>query len=407
MANGPSHPLPILPAPTPRQRLTARVRATAAANGLALAAVATAEPFSALVPLLLARLAAGRLDGFDWFTPERAIESADPRTIHPDPVSILSVGLAYHVPDPGKPDDGVPRGRIARYARGADYHRLLRQRMDAFVEDLARQLGRDIVSRRVTDTARIVDRAVAARAGLGWYGKNACIIVPGHGSWVLLGEILLDLDLEPDPPLDRNCGRCSICIDACPTGAIVAPYEIDAPRCLSFQTIEQRGPIPRHLRPLLGDWVFGCDVCQDVCPYCHAAAASGPADPRFAPRAPENAYPSLPWLLTMTEEQFRATWRGTPVIRAKRRGLARNAAVALAAALAGPDEALVRLHAAWALGRFGGRQARAALYRARANDPDADVRAEAALALDEDRSATGGPARTGSAPATGAARRRG
>ena len=113
----------------------------------------------------------------------------------------------------------------------------------------------------------IVDRAVAARSGLGWYGKHSCLIVPGHGSWVLLGAMLLDIKLRPDQPLTLNCGRCSICLDRCPTGAIVAPYTIDTPACLSFQTIEQRGAIPRELRTAMGDWVFGCDVCQDVCPY--------------------------------------------------------------------------------------------------------------------------------------------
>jgi epoxyqueuosine reductase len=388
----PNHaPLPIIAPPTPRQLLTAVVKRVAAEHGLTLARVTTADPFTTLVPILLDRIGAGRMDGFDWFTPQRAIESTDPRTIHPDPVSILSVGMACHVPDPGKPADGVLRGRIARYARGEDYHRVLRARMDAMVDTLAARLGRDIVSRRVTDTARLVDRAVAARAGLGWYGKNACIIVPGHGSWVLLGEIVLDLDLEPDAPLDRSCGQCAICIDRCPTGAIVAPYEIDAPRCLSFQTIEQRGPIPRELRAALGDWIFGCDVCQEVCPYDRAAIRQ--PDPVFAPRAIDNAYPSLPWLLEMSETAFRETYRGTPVIRAKRPGLARNAAVALgntrddaaiaplAAALAGHDSSLVRLHAAWSLGRFDAGTARAALDRAQRNDPDPDVRAEAIVAL--------------------------
>jgi epoxyqueuosine reductase len=218
------------------------------------------------------------------------------------------------------------------------------------------------------------------RAGLGWYGKHSCLIVPGHGSWVLLGELVLDLELEPDAPLERDCGRCAICLDKCPTGAIVGPYTVDAPRCLSFQTIEQRGAIPREIRPLLGDWVYGCDVCQEVCPY--TGAAREPADPAFAPRSLANAYPSLAWLLRMTEAEFRETYRGTPVLRAKRRGLARNAAVALgnvgteadvpvlAEALAGHDEPLVRGHAAWALGRLGGREARPALERARRLDPD-------------------------------------
>ncbi|MGI9253297.1 MAG: tRNA epoxyqueuosine(34) reductase QueG [Thermomicrobiales bacterium] len=384
-------PLILSPQPTPRQRLTQMVKRTAAEHGLSLARVTTADPFSDLVPILLDRIQSGHLAGLDWFTPQRAIESIDPATIHPAPVSILSVGLPYHTPDPGKPDDGVHRGRIARYARGEDYHRVLRQRMDQFVETLAADLGRDIVSRRVTDTARVVDRAVAARSGLGWYGKNACIIVPEHGSWVILGEVLLDLDLEPDAPLHRNCGQCAICIDRCPTGAIVAPYVIDAPTCLSFQTIEQRGPIPHELRRHLGDWVFGCDVCQTVCPYDRAA--TGPHDPVFAPRAIENAYPSLEWLLAISESEFRDTYRGTPVIRAKRHGMARNAAVALGntgddrsvppliAALETHDHPLVRTHAAWSLGVIGGSAAISALDHTRTHDPDPDVRAEAVAAL--------------------------
>jgi epoxyqueuosine reductase len=385
-------PLHLLPPPTPRQRLTDDVKRLAAEHGLSIARVTGAEPFSDLVPLLLERIAAGRLDGLDWFTPARAIESTDPRSIHPDPRSILSVALAYHTPDPGKPDDGILRGRIARYARGLDYHKLLRTRMDAFVDALAAALGREVDSRRVTDTARVVDRAVAARSGLGWYGKNACIIVPGHGSWVVLGEILLDLDLEPDPPLDRNCGRCTICIDQCPTGAIVAPYEIDTPRCLSFQTIEQRAAIPPHIRPLLGDWVFGCDICQQVCPYDRAA--TGDHDPAFAPASIENAYPSLEWLLSASEDGLREVYRGTPVLRAKRRGLARNAAVALGnsgddraipaltLALETHDEPLARAHVAWALGRFAAPESRRALDRARRSDPDPLVRLEVEAALE-------------------------
>jgi epoxyqueuosine reductase len=232
---------------------------------------------------------------------------------------------------------------------------------------------------------------VAARAGLGWYGKHACLIVPGHGSWVLLGELVLDFDLEPDSPLAKDCGRCAICLDRCPTGAIVAPYTIDTPRCLSFQTIEQRGAIPRELRSYLGDWVFGCDVCQEVCPYTRAALPE--LDSAFLPRTVDNAYPSLPRLLAMNEDEFRATYRGTPVVRAKRRGIARNAAVALgnigteddvpalAGALASHDEPLVRGHAAWALGRIDGARARDALDRFRTGEADPTVRAEIETAL--------------------------
>jgi epoxyqueuosine reductase len=254
------------------------------------------------------------------------------------------------------------------------------------------ELGRPLEARFLVDTARIVDRAAAARAGLGWYGKHTCVIVPGHGSWVMLGDLLLDLDLLPDGPLQRDCGRCTICIDRCPTGAIVAPYTIDTPRCLSFQTIEQRGVIPHHLRPLLGDWVFGCDVCQEVCPYTGAAAPA--EDPDFRPPALERSFPSLSWLLALKEPEFRTVYRGTAVLRTKRRGLARNAAVALGnigtdadvstlqLALTGHDEPLVRGHAAWALGQIGGAEARLSLDLARGSDPDESVRAEADRALE-------------------------
>ncbi len=195
--------------------------------------------------------------------------------------------------------------------------------------------------------------------------------------------MLLDLDLEPDVPLAKDCGRCRICLDCCPTGAIVAPYTVDAPRCLSFQTIEQRDAIPRELRPLLDDWVFGCDVCQEVCPYTKAAKSN--PDPAFRPRSIENAYPSLRRLLAMTDDEFRSLYRGTPVTRAKRRGLARNAAVTLgnigveedvpflATALAHHDEPLVRGHVAWAIGRIGGSGDRHALELRRGTEPDATV----------------------------------
>ena len=376
---------------SPRETLTGRVKRLAAEHGLDVAAVTTAEAFPEVADRLQAHIAAGRVRGLDWFTPDRARFSADPRNLQASALSIVAVGVAYWSVDPGKPDDGVPRGRIARYAWGVDYHDLLKERMRSLHRAIEDLIGRAVEARHLVDTARIVDRAVAARAGLGWYGKNACIIVPGRGSWVLLGELLLDLELEADAPLARNCGRCRICLDRCPTGAIVAPYTVETPRCLSFQTIEQRGAIPVALRPHLGDWVFGCDVCQDVCPYTRAARPD--PDPAFLPRSLENAYPSLHRLLTITEVEFRDTYRGTPVPRAKRRGLARNAAVALgnvgseadvpvlAAALTGHDEPLVRGHAAWALAHLGGASVRKTLDSRRHVEPEATVRAEIDQAL--------------------------
>ncbi len=387
---GAGAPLTLSPTPSSRATLTARVKRLAAEHGLSVSAVTSAADFPELAPLLEKHIAAGRVAGLDWFTPERARFSTAPRNLQPSARSILAVALAYWAETP-PPRDGEPRGVIARYARGLDYHALLKTRLKALHGAIEGEVGRPVEARHLADTARIVDRAVAARAGLGWYGKHACLIVPGFGPGVVLGELLLDLDLEPDAPLRKDCGRCTICLDNCPTGAIVAPYTIETPRCLSFQTIEQRGAIPPVLRPALGAWVFGCDVCQEVCPYTRAAR--GVPDPAFQPRSVANAHPSLRWLLAMTEAEFREIYRGTPVLRAKRRGLARNAAVALgniggeddvpflATALAGHDEPLVRGHAAWALGRLGGATARTSLDACYASDPDPTVRHEIAAAL--------------------------
>ena len=377
---------------TPREQLTARIRYLAATHGLAVSAVTTADPFPAVADHLERHIAAGHVEGMDWFTPERARESTDIHTLHPTARSIISFGLAYWSGPAEKPNDGVPRGRISRYAWGRDYHRVLKRRMKALLADMNDLVGRELDVRILVDTARIVERAVAARAGLGWYGKNANLIVPGRGSWVLLGEMVTDLDLEPGEPLDRDCGRCTICIDRCPTGAIVAPYTIHAPSCISYLTIELRGVIPHELRPKLGDWVYGCDVCQDVCPYTGAAKIVD--DPDLRPASVDNAFPSLHWLLRMTPEEFGATYFGTPVPRAKRRGLGRNAAVALgnigteddvpilAQALATHDEPMVRGHAAWALGRMGGSAARDALDTARKRETDAYVLSEVSRALE-------------------------
>lgn len=377
---------------TERQRLTAQVRFLAAKHGLSINAVTTADPFPDLGDLLEKHIAAGHVEGMDWFTPERAHVSTDVRNLHPGAKSIVSFGLAYWSGPAEKPDDGVVRGKISRYAWGRDYHRVLKKRMKALHADMCETLGRDLEVRMLVDTARIVERAVAARAGLGWYGKSANLIVPGHGTWVLLGEMVTDLELEPDKPLDKNCGRCTICIDNCPTGAIVGPYTIDAPTCISFLTIELRDSIPMDLRPKMGDWVYGCDVCQDVCPYTGAAEIVD--EPELQPQSVNNAFPSLHWLLQMTDDEFGKTYFGTPVPRTKRRGLARNAAVALGnigtdvdvpvliKALHEHDEPLVRGHAAWALGRLGGRNAHWALDQARIADPDETVVQECTTALD-------------------------
>lgn len=375
----------------PRSQLTARVKLLAAQHGLTVSGVASVDPIEGLADHLEAHIAAGHVEGMDWFTPERARFSTDVRNLHPTARSVISFALPYWSGPAEKPFD-VPRGRISRYAWGRDYHRLIKKRMKALQTAIEAQVGETLDTRLLVDTARIVERSVAASAGVGWFGKNANLIVPGHGSWVLLGEMITELDLLPDAPLDRNCGRCTICIDNCPTGAIQEPYTIHAPHCISYLTIELRDAIPLELRPAMGDWVYGCDVCQDVCPYTGAAALVD--EPKLRPASIDNAFPSLRWLLQMSDDEFGATYFGTPVPRTKRRGLARNAAVALGnigtdadipaliTAMTSHEEAIVRGHAAWAIGHIGGSDARRALDLARRTEPDPGPRNEIEMALD-------------------------
>ena len=329
--------------------------------------------------------------------------------------SIICLGLNYYLDDETENDSRLPTGRVARYARLRDYHRVMKKRMRAYVEGLSGQLGTTVSARWYVDDGPMLDRAAAARAGLGWFGKNTNILTGSHGSWIFLGQIITDLDMEPDAPSKKTCGACVRCIDACPTGAIVAPYVIDNALCISYQTIENRGPIPLELRPQMLDWVFGCDICQDVCPVNRKAVpavsstwdreppggasseglADGPAEgpgKAEAGRSKRLAALDLLELAEITEEEFRCRFRGTPVMRAKHTGMRRNACVALGnigdpaavpvlSRVLTNAEALVRGHAAWALGQIGTPEAKEALKNALAAEADADVLTEIRTAL--------------------------
>src|SRR5579885_1459001 len=238
---------------------SARVKELAREAGFDLAGIAAAEPFERERDALTERIDAGMFDGLTWFTRERAQVATDPRALLPEARSIISLGLSYDTCDDG------PEGTIARYAWGADYHELIRARLKTFQQRLAEEAGQ-FEFRNFVDTGRLVDRAAAVRAGLGWYGKNTNLLNTRFGSWLFLAELVTTLELDPDTPTKQNCGQCHACLDVCPTGAIVAPYVVDNNRCISFLTIELRGPIPRELRPKMGGWIFGCDLCQDVCP---------------------------------------------------------------------------------------------------------------------------------------------
>jgi epoxyqueuosine reductase len=374
----------------------ARVRARALELGFDAVGIAALAPLEAAARYE-AWLAAGRHGGMTWLASDRhRARRADPERLLPGLRSVVCVALC-HAPD-ADPGRDVRLGRVARYAAGEDYHRLMSARLDRledFIEAAlpgSRALG-------YSDTGAILERGWAERAGLGWIARNTCLVSPRIGSWFVLGEVLVDRELEPDPPFARDhCGTCRRCLDACPTGALVAPHQLDARLCISYLTIELRGAIPRELRPRIGGWVFGCDVCQEVCPWNRFAPAAREA--RLHARGLEGW--SLERFLGMDDATFEAVFAGSPIRRARRAGFLRNVCVALGnrgdaggvpaleRALAGEGAALVRGHAAWALGRIAStpacpaqaaEHARAALRRALDGDADAWVRDEATAAL--------------------------
>lgn len=274
---------------------------------------------------------------------------------------------------------------------GEDYHHSLPNRLRSLVEFIEGQVGHSVPNRWYTDTGPILERELAQRAGLGWIGKNTCLINPDEGSYFLLAEILLGINLEPDQPfVDDRCGTCSRCITACPTSCILPDRNLDARRCIAYLTIEFKGSIPLELRPLMNGWVFGCDICQQVCPWNRFARSE--VDSEFN-ITPISLYPDLFSEIMMPPIDFNQRFRQSPIRRSKRRGYLRNVAVALgnlgipeaaaplSRALLEEPEPLVRSHAAWALGQINQAEARQALERAARNEADLQVRTEIQSAL--------------------------
>jgi epoxyqueuosine reductase len=271
--------------------------------------------------------------------------------------SVFMLGKVYRTVEPNETRTG--EGRVSRYAWGSDYHDLIRDRL-AELAALHQRLAPGAAVRGVVDTAPLLEREFAQLAGLGWIGKNTLLVNRRYGSWLFLAALLTSEVLEYDAPFEvDHCGTCRACLDACPTGALVAPHRLDAPRCISYLTIEARSPVPKHLRPRLDDWVFGCDRCQEVCPWNRHAPATNEA--AFHPASGMNPL-ELVGLFALDDGAFRRRYGRTPLWRAKRRGLLRNAAIALGnrpheaaipslvQGLADP-EPLVRGACAWALGR--------------------------------------------------------
>jgi len=318
----------------------------------------------------------------------------DPSKLVPWAVSIISVGINYYKPLPRIPFSGGTRGWISRYAWGDDYHEVVKKRLADLLARIRQIVPEPLEGKIFVDSGPVLEREFAGVCGIGWIGKNTQLISPRHGSWFFLGELFLSVKLAYDRAIADRCGRCDLCLKACPTGAFIGPYVLDARRCISYLTIELKGAIPQHLRPLIGNHVFGCDICQEVCPYNVKAGTSREA--AFAPR--EGLYaPQLIPFLSLSADEFQRRFAGSPVLRAKRRGFLRNVAVALGN-LKSPEavpalvnaledeDALVRSHAAWALGQIGSREALQALAQRVAREGDAEVQAEIRQALIQNNS---------------------
>jgi epoxyqueuosine reductase len=416
--------------PEGRDALTTELLETALRLGFSSAGVLPLRRFETAAERLEAWLAEGRQGEMDYLV--TGGDRADPASLLPEARSALVVTLPHPAPPKGsvalrrsqsgppltssiagssdaagaappKTSTELPRGFVAKYARGDDYHTVLKGLLLKLADECARLVGRPVVARACIDTAPLLEREAAMRAGLGFIGKNAMAIVPGVGSYLMLGELLLDVELSERSALHQSgratasdgCGKCTQCLTACPTGAFIGPYQVDARRCISYLTIELSGPIPRELRALMGSHVFGCDVCQDVCPF-NQTAHKKPAAQGLAARAHLEA-PDLIGMLELGSAGYRKFVRGTALKRAHRAQLARNAAVALGnsgdvravpallQALRGHPAPLVRGHTAWALGRLASTGERTtileALSTAAAHDDDASVREEAQSAL--------------------------
>jgi epoxyqueuosine reductase len=309
----------------------------------------------------LSRGYAGEMD----YLPRGAEKRHDSRLPAPGTISAIVVGMDY--------GGRAPSGPIARYARGDDYHEVMVVKLEELHEWLESEMGRPVRGKVYIDTGPILERDLARRAGLGWFGKNTNLVNPRIGSFFFIGALLVDVDLLPDKPFEADrCGTCTRCLDACPTGAFVEPRVLDARRCISYLTIELKSAIPEDLRGQMGSHLYGCDICQDVCPY-NVKFAQELREPAFASRAnmgERDARSLARELLAMDDDAFRAAFRNSPIKRAKRRGLVRNAAVVLGnigderdapalARAADDSEPLVREHVAWALDRIDARSSAA------------------------------------------------
>jgi len=352
-----------MPPLTPRQltpyELTQRIKAQALAIGFDLVGVAPVQESPELA-FFERWLEAGYAGEMQYLVRSRD-RRRDLQQVLPGAQAVIVCGLNYDTEYPySTAQSDADRGWIARYAWGADYHQVMQDKLAQLQAFVATLVPPTVASKLYVDTGPVVERVYAKYAGLGWFGKNTCLLNTRFGSWLLLGELILSIPLEYDRPALDHCGTCTRCLDACPTQALLEPYVLDAQRCIAYLTIELKGAIPEEFRSQLGHHIFGCDICQDVCPWNRKRRFTTAAD--LQPR-PAQVHPPLAELAQMTREEFKQHFHGTAIERTKRRGLLRNVCVAmgnsgntvfipLLESLLDDEEALVREHAAWALARL-------------------------------------------------------
>ncbi|HEU4391198.1 MAG TPA: tRNA epoxyqueuosine(34) reductase QueG [Blastocatellia bacterium] len=368
-----------------------QIKSAASRLGFDLAGVSRIEPFTRDAEALFAWCEAGHAAGMDYMS-RRPDLLADPSQLAPHTLSIIALAVNYYSPVPEFHHEHR-FGRIARYAWGLDYHDVVKPRLARLGQQLSGIAGREVRWRAFVDAVPLLERAAAARAGLGFFGKNTNLLQPRRGSWFFIAELLVDIDLPADAPEIRiSCGSCHRCLDACPTDAFAGPYVLDSRRCISYLTIENKGSISRQLREGLGEWVFGCDVCQEVCPFNRFS--SGRAWDELSPEAGPGPLLDLCDVLAIeTTEEFRARFAGTALMRPRRRGLLRNAAVVaanvgctasvpmLTERVEHDPEPLIRSHALWALSKLDPPRAILLAQRALRQDPDHSVQREASECL--------------------------
>ena len=366
-----------------------QIRNKAKELGFNLVRITNAVSFIRDEKAAIQRIRKGFMGDLPWYTEKRVHTANNPQFLLENAQSIISVSMPYYIEQKASLRKSVS-GKVARYAWGDDYHIVMKKKLKILLSNISEITKKNANGRIFVDDGAINDRAVAEKSGLGWFGKNTNILTSSHGSWILLGSIITDLKLTPDKVLKKNCGSCTTCIDLCPTGAIVGPYVLDSRKCISYLTIELKGIIPRNLRTAIGSWIFGCDICQDVCPVNKGIPNTTVSE--FSPRNTNYTIAELLNFLDFNQDNFSKKFKNSPIKRTKLEGLKRNVCIALGNSqnikaipklkkVLKEETYIIKIHAAWALGQIGGTTAYKTLQNAYMKEKNEEVKQEISLSL--------------------------